>query len=521
MSRGLDADTFTRNAEGSSATNGEQSSEGALPLGESTLEAIAGRALVPTYERGTLKQAIVHIGVGGFHRAHQAVYLDDLAEQRITTEWGERGLGLLGHDKRMAEALLSQECLYTVVERDARVHRARVVGSMVDYLFAPENRERALAALVDPGTRIVTLTITEGGYNIDEATGSFDAGNPAIQEDLNHPASPSTVFGYLCEALDRRRTEGITPFTVLSCDNLQGNGAAARTALVSFARLRSERLGAWIEANAAFPNSMVDRITPQTSDADREMVAQDFGIQDAWPVVTEPFRQWIIEDLFCNGRPPLEEVGAQVVSDVRPYETMKLRLLNASHSAMGYLGYLAGYRYIHDVMGDPLFRELVARMMEDEVTTLLPPVPGVDLPDYKRTLLERFANPKIGDQVARICLDGSAKVPKFLLPSLTEALASGKPHRLLTLAIAGWFRYLQGSDDQGETIAIQDPRADELHALALEGRENPRPLLTVRNIFGALGDNEAFVAELGEALHRLDADGTKATLSAYLATPDA
>lgn len=520
MPRGIHVDNDTNSGNGVSATNGERSPDRPLPLRESTLQALAGRAAVPTYERGRLAQAILHIGVGGFHRAHQAVYLDDLAQQRITHEWGERGVGLLTQDRRMAEALLPQQCLYTVVERDAHVHRARVIGSMVDYLFAPENGERVLAALVTPGTRIVTLTITEGGYNIDEATGRFDPSSPAVREDLGQPSSPTTVLGYLCEALARRRAQGISPFTVLSCDNLQGNGTVARTALVSFARLRSDSLGAWIDENVAFPNSMVDRITPQTSDADRAMVAQDFGIQDAWPVVTEPFRQWIIEDLFCNGRPPLEEVGVQVVSDVRPYETMKLRLLNGSHSAMGYLGYLAGYRYIHDVMGDPLFREFVARMMDDEVTPLLPLLPGVDLPDYKRTLLERFANPSIGDQVARICLDGSAKVPKFLLPSLSETLASGKPHRLLTLAVAGWFRYLQGTDDQGEPIAIQDARADELRALALEGRENPRPLLSVHNIFGALGEDETFVAELEAALRSLSTRGAHSTVSFYLSGPD-
>jgi fructuronate reductase/mannitol 2-dehydrogenase len=387
---------------------------------------------------------------------------------------------------------------------------------MTEYLFAPEHREHVLSALAAPSTRIVSLTITEGGYNVDEVTGRFDAANPAIRHDLAHPASPATAMGYLCEALARRRESGIAPFTVLSCDNLQGNGTVARAAFVSFACLRDELLGDWMEANVAFPNSMVDRITPQTSDADREMVARDFGIEDAWPVVTEPFRQWIIEDRFCNGRPPLEEVGAQMVSDVRPYETMKLRLLNASHSAMGYLGYLAGYRYIDEVMRDPLFREFIARMMDDEVTPLLPPVPGVHLPDYKRTLLDRFSNPEIGDQVARICLDGSAKMPKFILPSISEALESGGPHALLTLAVAGWFRYLRGTDERGAAITIEDPRGDELHSLALEGMENPRPLLAVRNLFGSLGENQAFVLQMEGALRRLDVDGIEATISFYL-----
>lgn len=475
---------------------------------------------MPTYDRGQLRQAVIHLGVGGFHRAHQAVYLDDLAHQGITNAWGEYGAGLLRSDQHMGDALLPQQCLYTVVERGADVDQARVIGSMLDYLYAPGDPERVLSALASPATRLVTLTITEGGYNIDEVSGVFDTANPAIQHDLEQPSAPITVFGYLAQALLRRRDAGLPPFTILSCDNLQGNGAIAKSALLSFARLRDDVLANWIDANVAFPNSMVDRITPQTTDADREMVAQEYGIVDAWPVITEPFRQWIIEDRFSNGRPPLEEVGAQFVTDVRPYETMKLRLLNASHSAIGYLGALVGYRSMYDVMRDPLFHLFMTRIMDDEVAPLLPPAPGIDLATYKHTLLERFANPKIGDQVARICLNGSAKVPKFILPSITEALSEGRPHRLLTLALAGWFRYLQGIDEQGELITIEDLRADELHSRALEGKENPRPLLGMRGIFGDLEQNAAFVTELSEAVRDLSHDGVHATLSQYLARPE-
>ncbi len=494
---------------------------GARRLDESTLKTLGAGIAVPTYQREKLKRAIVHLGVGGFHRAHLAVYLDDLAERRISDDWGERGVGLLPGDKRMAEALIPQDCLYTLVTRDADEDKARVVGSMTGYLFAPENRERALGALADADTRIVSLTITEGGYNFNQTTGAFEAANPAIQKDLETPSAPDTVFGYICEALDRRRKAGLTPFTVLSCDNLQGNGAIAKKMILSFASLRDEALSAWIEANVTFPNGMVDRITPQTTDADREMVARVFGIDDAWPVMTEPFIQWVVEDRFCNGRPPLEEVGVQVVGDVHPYEMMKIRLLNASHQALGYLGYLCGYRYVHDVMSDPLFRDFIARLMDVEVTPLLPPVPGVDLGAYKRTLIERFANPKIADQVARICTDGSARMPKFLLPSVSEALASGRPHALLTLATAGWFRYLRGVDEQGATIPLQDPMADELRTLAAEGGDDPRPLLGVHSLFGDLERNEEFVTELGEALRLLYARGARATLDHYLTSLDA
>jgi mannitol-1-phosphate/altronate dehydrogenase len=488
-------------------------------LSQANLAAFAAQVAIPTYDRKRLTSAIVHIGVGGFHRAHQAVYLDDLAGQGITLDWGERGVGLLPADKRMSEALIPQGCLYTLVTRDAAGDSARVIGSVTDYLFAPDNHTQVLDLLADTATRIVSLTITEGGYNVDSMTGHFDADNPVIQQELRHSAMPSSVFGYLCAALDRRRHAGSPPFTVLSCDNLQHNGTIARTAVTSFARLLDDGLANWIEANVAFPSGMVDRITPQTTPADRALVTETFGIEDAWPVMCEPFRQWVIEDTFCNGRPPLEQVGVQIVSDVQPYETMKLRLLNASHQAMGYLGYLAGYRFIHDVMADADFRAFIARLMADEIAPLLPLVPGMDLAQYQQTLLERFANPKIRDQVTRICTDGSDRMPKFLLPSLAEALQQGRPHQLLTLAVAGFLRYLRGVDEAGQEIDIADRLASELRVRAAEGRDDPRPLLGLRSVFGDLGRNETFVAELAAALRALDARGAKATVSAYLAAP--
>jgi mannitol-1-phosphate/altronate dehydrogenase len=297
---------------------------------------------------------------------------------------------------------------------------------------------------------------------------------------------------------------------------LQGNGAVAKKMMVSFATLRDQGLASWIDANVSFPNCMVDRIAVQTTDQDRAMVTQTFGIVDAWPVVTEPFRQWVIEDAFCNGRPPLQEVGTQMVEDVHPYEMMKIRLLNASHQAMGYLGYLRGYRYIDDVMNDPLFQAFIGRMMDAEITPHLDPVPGVDLAEYKRSLMERFANPKIRDQVSRICFDSSARMPKFLLPTLSEALSNGQPHALLTLAVAGWFRYLTGVDEQGETIQVEDQMADQLQALAREGGEDPRPLLGIHRLFGDLGQDQEFVKSLEEALHLLYTQGARAALSHYL-----
>ncbi len=486
-------------------------------LNETTLSLLSPNVAVPQYDRRAVTPGIVHIGVGGFHRAHEAVYLDDLMAAGDGQEWGICGVGLRPADKAMRDALVPQDCLYTMVARDAEGDGARIIGSLVKYLFAPQQTDAVLAALISPLTRIVSLTITEGGYNFNESTGVFNADHPDIQHDLADPKHPISVFGYLAEALDRRWRMGEVPFTVLSCDNLPHNGNVARKSLLAFAALRDSALHDGIAQHVAFPNSMVDRITPQTTDADREMVRDEFGIEDAWPVVCEPFRQWIIEDRFVYGRPPLERVGAQFVGDVHPYEMMKIRLLNASHSAMGYLGFLAGCTYIHEIMADDLFREYIRHLMDDEVTPLLAPVPGIDLAEYKTTLLTRFANPTIKDQVTRICLDGSSKVPKFVLPSLQEALAADKPTTLLILAVAGWFRYLRGEDEQGQPYPIDDPRAEELQRLARQGKTDPRPLLAVTDLFGDLGQSEAFVASLTRFLQQLDAGGVQATVQRTLA----
>ena len=486
-------------------------------LNDLLLSALPLPVVVPRYDRRTVTPGIVHIGVGGFHRAHEAVYLDDLMALGAGRKWGICGVGVRPADAAMRDALVPQDCLYTVVTRSAEGDAARVIGSLKRFLFAPEQTEAVLEALAAPETRIVSLTITEGGYNFSPATGEFDGENPDVRHDLKDPAHPVSVFGFLAEALDRRRRAGSAPFTILSCDNVPENGDMARKTLLAFAALRNPALRDpalrdWIAARAAFPNSMVDRITPQTTDADRAMVREEFGIEDDWPVVCEPFRQWIIEDKFSNGRPLLERVGVQFTTDVHPYEMMKLRLLNASHSAMGYLGFLAGFPFIHEIMADDVFREFIKRLMDQEVTPLLAPVPGIDLAEYKGTLLTRFANPAIKDQTARICLDGSSKVPKFLLPSLREAAGRG-PSALLTLALAGWLRYLRGVDGQGRAYVIDDPRADELQKLARAGGADPRPLLGLTDLFGDLGQSEALVRRLTRYGEQLDADGAWATVA--------
>jgi mannitol 2-dehydrogenase len=454
----------------------------------------------------------VHFSVGGFHRAHQLVYFDDLAELG-NTDWGVVGVGL--HSPLMRDALAPQDHLYTVVERSRDGERARVIGSMIDYHFAPESPQTVLAALTDERTRLVTMTVTGNAYRIDANSGEF-APDEAVLADLADPHRPRSLFGYIVEALDVRRRAGVRPFTVLSCDNMQQNGEAARAAVAGFAQLRDQGLARWIADNVAFPGSMVDRITPSTSLEDRDDVAARFGVADRWPVITERFSQWVMEDAFCNDRPPLEQVGVQFVTDVGDHELMKTRLLNASHSAMGHLGSLAGLARVDEFMADPVLGRYVTRLMAEEIAPLLPCPAGVDLVEYQRSLLQRFADPSIGDRLDRLCRRGSSKVPLYLLPSVVQARATGRASRLLTLAVAGWCRYLQGTDLSGGALVLADDRAEELGLLARAGGTDPRPLLAVRSVFGDLGDDPAFVSAVATVLRQFEVDGVRATVAGAL-----
>lgn len=489
----------------------------AIKLNETALSKLTNRVRVPHYNRQQITNGIVHIGVGGFHRAHQALYLDDYLHLNPGSDWGICGVGLLEYDQRMRDALHSQNCLYTLVERSSAGDRARIIGAITQYLFAPDHRQAVIDTLANSHCRIVTLTITEGGYYYIEGSGEFDAAHPTIQHDLQYPDQPIGVYGFLTAALNQRRKQGLAPFTVLSCDNLQGNGNIARKMLTTFAELQDPQLGDWVAKHVAFPNSMVDRITPATTPADIAMVAEQFGIDDAFPVVAEPFLQWVVEDDFCAGRPNWETVGVQMTSNVHPYEMMKIRLLNASHLLIGYLGSLAGYTYVHEVMADPLFKQAVANLME-EVTPTLEPVPGIDLTEYKQTLLERFANPKIQDQLPRLCLNGAAKMPKFVLGSVRDQLAQGGALDYTSLTVAAWCRYLNGKDDHGNAIAIDDPMADILTDRARRGGNAPDLLLSLTSIFGDLSQPSRFVEAVGNQLQCLCKLGAQETLHQLLKT---
>jgi mannitol 2-dehydrogenase len=489
-------------------------------LNERSLPSLPAEVSVPSYDRSQLTTGIVHLGVGGFHRSHQAMYVDRLLEQGKARDWAICGVGVLPSDRRMAEVMAAQDGLYTLVVKHADGTRdARVIGSITEYLLAPDNPEAVVEKMAAESTRIVSLTITEGGYNIDPVTGQFDAADPDVVHDLQPGVPPTTSFGLVTEALVRRRDRGLAPFTVVSCDNIEHNGDVARGSFAAFAALRDRDLGAWVEREVSFPNSMVDRITPATTDEDRAEVAERFGIEDGWPVVCEPFTQWVLEDRFSLGRPPLEDAGVQLVDDVEPYELMKLRLLNAGHQALAYLGYLAGYRLVHDAAQDPLFQRFLLGYMEEEATPTLRPVPGVDLDDYRRNLIERFSNAAIRDTLARLAFDGSERLPKWLLPVVRENLATGGEVRRSAAVVAGWARYSEGVDEQGQPIDIADRRRDSLMERARRQREDPLAFLADRELFGDLIDDERFTGHYVETLTSLYERGARATLEALVGKP--
>ncbi len=489
-------------------------------LTESALEDLPDGLGKPDYDRSALTAGIVHFGVGGFHRAHQAMYLDRLMNAGKAHDWAICGVGVLPGDARMKQVMDSQDCLYTLVVKHPDGRReGRVVGSIVEYLFAPDDPEAVIEKMASAEIRVVSLTVTEGGYNFHHVTGDFDAANPDVVHDLEPGSSPRTTFGLITEALSRRRQRGLAPFTVMSCDNIQGNGDVARKMFVSFAKLKNPDLGAWIEGNVPFPNSMVDRITPVTTDQDRAEIARDFGVEDAWPVVCEPFEQWVLEDNFSMGRPPYEQAGVQLVEDVEPYELMKLRLLNASHQALCYFGYLAGYRYAHEVCQDGLFAQFLLDYMDKEGTPTLEPVPGIDLNQYKHTLIERFSNEHIRDTLARLCAESSDRIPKWLLPVVRINLANGGEIHRSAAIVASWARYDEAVDEDGGPIEIVDRLRDTLVAAAQKQRTDPLSFISNREVFGDLVDDGRFVKAYTNALAALHNNGARATVEALVQTP--
>jgi mannitol 2-dehydrogenase len=449
----------------------------------------------PNYERHSVSVGIAHIGAGHFHRAHQAMYIDRLLQRGMAREWGICGIGVMPGDWTMRDVLRDQGGLYTLIlENPDGTRDAHMIGSIIDYRYAPDDPEAALEVLAAATTRIISLTITEGGYR--------DPDGPA--------------FALITEALARRRCRGIAAPTIVSCDNIESNGEIARRAVLANAERRDPGLADWVAEHTRFPSSMVDRITPATTLEMAAQVRRDFGVDDRWPVLAEPFTAWVLEDDFADGRPPLEQAGVLLVDDVGPYESMKLRLLNAGHQSLCYFAYLCGFEFVHDAARDPLFAEFLLAYFDFEAIPTLAPVPGIDLHDYSRTLVERFGNPGVRDTVARLCAYSSDRIPKWLLPVIYDNLASDGSVRLAAATVASWARYAEGADEWGQPIEVVDQLADSLVPIARSQHENPTAFIEINAVFGDLAQQLRFVEAYRWALESLHRNGARATLEALV-----
>ncbi len=470
-------------------------------------------AALPAYDRSKLRPGIVHIGLGNFHRAHMAVYMDDLFAMGLSQDWAILGAGVREGDARMRDALLAQDCLSTVIELDPAGKSARRIGAMTGFIEVQPDNAVLIATMAKPEIRIVSLTVTEGGYFIDPATGAFDPTDPEIAADAANPHR--TAFGAIIAALKLRRAAGIPPFTVMSCDNLPGNGHVTEAAVVGLARLSDPALADWIKANVAFPNGMVDRITPGTGPRERAMAAS-FGLDDPVPVTCEPFRQWVLEDNFPSGRPALESVGVTFTPHVHAYEAMKIRILNGGHATIAYPGGLLDIEYVHEAMAHPLILGFLNKLETTEIIPTIAPVPDTDLTEYYARIVERFSNPEVADTERRLCLDGSNRQPKFIVSPLRDLLAMGQKAEGLALVSALWCRYCAGVSDNGTAIAPNDPNWDTLQARAIAAQSNPQAWLEQRTIYGDLADHPTFPATFAAQLALVRDMGCEAALRAYI-----
>jgi len=472
----------------------------------------------PDYDRSRLSPGIVHIGCGNFHRAHQAVYLDDLFALGEGQDFALLGAGVRAGDAAMAAALAAQDFLYSVTELEPGAHHTRIIGAMTGFVAVEAHNAALVTAMGRPEIRIVSLTVTEGGYYIDPKTGTFSPDHPDIQRDAANPDTPGTAFGAIIAALKARRAAGHAPFTVMCCDNIPHNGHVTRDAVTGLARLSDPAFADWIAAHVAFPNSMVDRITPATGERERAMI-RALGLSDEAPVTCEPFRQWVMEDNFPAGRPPLEKVGVTFTDRVDLFESMKIRILNGGHAIIAYPAGLLGIELVHEAMADPQIRAFLDRIETTEVLPTVAPVPGMVLTDYKSLIIDRFSNPEIADTVRRLCLDGSNRQPKFILPPLKDNLISGGNIDGLVLASALWCRYCFGTDENGKVIEPNDPNWPMLTERSRAARKEPIRWLEMTEVYGDLGHNTRFADLFRETLMRLWDTGTRAMLDRYLASP--
>lgn len=487
-----------------------------ISLSLANLARLPSNVARPGYDRSQLRAGIVHFGIGNFHRSHQAVYLDRLFSTGRSHDWAIIGAGVFEGEKEGRARLEAQDWLTTVVEQDAGHRQAGVTGAMIDFL-TPGDASAIIARLADPAIRIVSMTITEGGYFIDPASGRFNSRHPDIAADAKDIAVPKTVFGLILAGLIRRRELGRAPFTVMSCDNIPHNGQVTADAVVGLAELFDSELAGWVRSNVAFPNGMVDRITPATTERERALLKSEFGVDDNWPVFCEPFMQWVLEDRFPAGRPALEEVGVQFVDDVSPFELMKIRILNGGHAAIAYPSGLLDIHFVHEGMAEPLVRGFLEKLEADEIIPTVPPVPGVVLEDYYAQVAQRFSNPTIGDTIQRLCLDGSNRQPKFIVPTIADRLKAGKGIDGLALESALWCRYCFGMTDSGAAIAPNDPNWERLTATARAAKADAAAWLAMEDIYGEVGRSPVFANVFARYLSALWHDGTRVTLQRYLA----
>lgn len=486
-----------------------------VPLRQANLRSLPEGIAVPRYDRTALRAGIVHIGLGNFHRAHQAWYLHRLMQQGQAEDWAILGAGVRPYDAAMRARLIAQDCLTTLIELSPEGVSAEVTGAMIDYLPIEEDNGILIRAMADPAIRIVSLTVTESGYFLDPATDEFDPDHPDIRHDAAHPATPRTVFGAIVAALAQRRAAGAGPFTVQSCDNLRGNGRLTRQAVVSLARLSDPGLAGWINAECSFPNAMVDCIVPATGPAELALV-RELGIEDAAPVTHENYRQWVMEDDFCAGRPAWEKVGAVFTPAVHEYETMKIRILNAGHQVLANAGEVLGLGSIADCMAHPLLAAMFRKVQMQEIAPYVPAVPEMGAEAYVHLIERRFANPSIHDTVRRVAFDGSSRHPGFVLPVLRDALAAGGTVEGLALVEALWARMCAGTREDGSLIEANDPNWTALARTAMAARQAPQRWLDQDAIYGDLGGDPRFGAAFARWLDMIWADGCSAALRAYV-----
>jgi mannitol 2-dehydrogenase len=490
---------------------------GTMKLSNETLSQLPIDIARPTYDRAALTPGIVHIGLGNFHRAHQAWYLHRLMQQGLAHDWAIVGAGVRAGDALQKDKLAAQDYLTTLIELDPARTTAEVIGAMINFVPIAADNGPLIACMADPAIRIVALTVTEGGYYIEPATEGFDAAHPDIKHDAAYPQSPKTAFGAMVEALRQRRVAGTGPFTCMCCDNLQGNGAILRQTVVSLARLSDPDLAAWIDGNCSFPNSMVDCIVPATGPNELALVAA-LGIDDVSPVTHEKFRQWVIEDDFCAGRPDWDKVGATFTDDVHDFEAMKIRVLNGGHQIIANAGEILSIETIAGCMAHPKIRALFDQVARTEILPHLAAVPGMPPTGYVDLIKVRFSNPRIVDTTRRVAFDGSSRHPGFVIPSIRDGLAAGTPVTGLALVEASWARMCAGPREDGSVIAANDPLWDELHATAIAAKTDPQIWLAQRQYYGDLADNAGFAESFGQWLTLIWADGLEAAITTYLAS---